>query len=70
MSLPALWHEEATEWFKEVRAKEELLLKAERLKQNKNFYCMTSSPTTSLFLSLKSRGIGIKWVLSNNIFKQ
>ena len=31
-SLPALWHKEAMEWFKEVRAKEELLLKAEGLK--------------------------------------
>lgn len=43
---PVLWHKEAMEGLKEVRAKEKLLLNGES--KTKGFYCMTSSPNSFL----------------------
>lgn len=62
----ALWHKESIAWIKQVRANEELLLNAERVnQQQKSFYCITSSPTSSFFLSLTLGGVEIMWVLNN-----
>lgn len=67
---PAFWHREAVERLKEVRAREEMLLNAERGKQNRNFCCMDFiTNQVSLFLSLKSDGTGIMWILSNIFLK-
>lgn len=47
---PALWHKEAVEWIKEVRAKEELLLNVERVKQQRNTFLLHDLITNQVFL--------------------
>lgn len=54
---PVLWHKEAMEGLKEVRAKEKLLLNGES--KTKGFYCMKAHHQTAFFFSLKLGGIGI-----------
>lgn len=58
---PALWHKEAAERLKEVRAKEELL-NVERGKQNKFLLYGLIANQVFLFLSVKLGGTGIMWV--------